>query len=497
MSEINYGAAKILLIDDEDHLRNGVKRILELEGYNVETAENGTEGIRKGVTGDFDVILIDLKMPDIGGIEVLRELRLQKPYSICYIATAFASYETAVEATKLGAEGYILKPFTSDELIHDINKGIQKRHLILESERLRKEREESLLELAFERSRLKAIINSLADGVIVINKNEEVVYFNPAALRLLNIHTLILKEKIRGKVSAEISGLMNEVAEEKVDSVKPRSIQLEIKPRGELFVEVSCTPVAGFDSMISGMVLVLKDVTQFKQLEQVKSQFVSMVSHELKSPIAATLGFLDIILNPNLNISKEQEEDFLKRSANRLRTLLIMVNDLLDISRIELNSVKREVVRVELASSIKDCIDFLGNDAAQKNIQIKNGIEFDRYFILADKAEVERVFTNIISNGVKYNKAGGELKIAARIDGSYIRLDFADTGIGMQKEEKEKLFSEFFRAKNEFTRGINGTGLGLSIVKKTMAHYNGKILVESEYGHGTTFSLFFPVEEKI
>ncbi|KAA0261305.1 MAG: response regulator, partial [Chlorobiota bacterium] len=168
--------ARILLVDDEDYLRNGVKRILQIEGFEVDTAENGGEGIRKGTESDFDIALLDLKMPDMSGIEVLRSIREKRPNTICFMATAYASYETAVEATKLGAEGYILKPFTPDELIHNIEKGMQKRRLILEAERLRLEREARLLELAFERSRLNTIINLLADGVLVMNQFGEMVY---------------------------------------------------------------------------------------------------------------------------------------------------------------------------------------------------------------------------------------------------------------------------------------------------------------------------------
>jgi len=188
--------ARILLVDDEDYLRNGVKRILQIEGFEVETAENGAEGIKKGTEFDFDVALLDLKMPDISGIEVLRMIRQARPNTICFMATAYASYETAVEATKLGAEGYILKPFTPDELIHNIEKGLQKRRLILEAERLKADREARLLELAFERSRLNTIINLLADGVLVINQFGEMVYYNPAALRYLDLDVILLAEEI-------------------------------------------------------------------------------------------------------------------------------------------------------------------------------------------------------------------------------------------------------------------------------------------------------------
>ena len=139
---------KVLIVDDERGLRLGTKRLLEAEGYEVDTAENGTEGIALGTTGDYDMAIIDLKMPDIDGIEVLRNIKEKMPNTVCFIATAYASYDTAVEATKLGAASYIPKPFTPEELLNNLKEGYEKRKLILESEKLRREREERLLEIA-------------------------------------------------------------------------------------------------------------------------------------------------------------------------------------------------------------------------------------------------------------------------------------------------------------------------------------------------------------
>ena len=124
---------KVLIVDDEKGLRIGTKRLLEAEGYEVDTAENGTDGIALGLENDYDLAIIDLKMPDIDGIEVLKTIKEKKPNTICYIATAFASYETAIEATKLGAASYIPKPFTPEELISHLESGYEKRLLLLET----------------------------------------------------------------------------------------------------------------------------------------------------------------------------------------------------------------------------------------------------------------------------------------------------------------------------------------------------------------------------
>ncbi len=174
---------KILIVEDERGLRLGTQKLLSRKGYAVETAENGTDGITQGLKSDFDLVLIDLKMPDIDGLEVLREIKNNKPSTVCFIVTAYASYETAIEATRLGAFNYILKPFTPEDFLHQIEKGFTQRKLLLEAEELRKERERNLLAIAHEKSRLNTIIESISSGVLLVNKEGKVVYFNRACLQ--------------------------------------------------------------------------------------------------------------------------------------------------------------------------------------------------------------------------------------------------------------------------------------------------------------------------
>ena len=190
---------KVLVVDDEKALRTGVKRLLEMENYEVTTAENGTEGIKLGTETEFDLAVIDLKMPDVDGIEVLKKIKHKFPNTICYIATAYASYETAVEATRLGAHGYIPKPFPPEELIQNLKEGYQTRQINVEAEKWRKEREERLLEVAFEKTRLNTIINSISDGVLVINKAGEAVLYNPAALKLLDLESIQIRRDNRAQ----------------------------------------------------------------------------------------------------------------------------------------------------------------------------------------------------------------------------------------------------------------------------------------------------------
>lgn len=484
---------KVLVIDDEKALRIGVKRLLEMENYEVITAENGKEGIDLGTQNEFDLAVIDLKMPDVEGIEVLKEIKNRFPNTICFIATAYASYETAVEATRLGAHAYIPKPFSPEELLQYLNDGYQKRLLNLEIERWRKEREERLLEVAFEKTRMNTIVNSISDGVLVVNKNGEAVLFNPSVLKMLNLQTIHIEELIVDKLHPELINLIKKILNEKNYQANSFSAQIEIKPKGELFIEATASPVPHPDNTLAGVVIVCKDITALKRIENLKSQFVSMVSHELKAPIAAVYGFLKLFTDDTIKLTPEQGKDYLIRSQVRLDGLLKMVNDLLDISRMELKTVKRELKQVCITEIVKSVLELFQVEIKKKGITVSFNYQEDSYCIKADHDEISRLFTNLISNAIKYNREQGLVTITISSSDSYLITEIKDTGIGMKSEEKQKLFSEFFRAKNEFTKNISGTGLGLSIVKKIVDSYSGKIEVEAEYGMGTTFRVFLPI----
>jgi len=489
---MNHYKPKVLVVDDEKALRTGVKRLLEMENYEVMEAENGTEGIKLGTETEFDLAVIDLKMPDVDGIEVLKKIKQKFPHTVCYIATAYASYETAVEATRLGAHGYIPKPFPPEELIQNLKEGYQTRLLYVEADKWRKEREERLLEVAFEKTRLNTIINSISDGVLVINKAGEAVLYNPAALKLLDLESIHIEEKIIGRLHPEIAGLINKILSKEEYQPSSYSSQIEMKLQGELFVEATASPVPHPDNSLAGVVVVIRNITALKKIEQLKSQFVSMVSHELKAPIAAVYGFLNLITDDKIKISNEQQKDYILRSQLRLDGLLKMVNDLLDISRMEMKTVRREIKQVCVEEIIKSVIELFQVEINKKGISVSLNCESDAACIKADYDEINRLFTNFISNAIKYNKENGSVSISISKSEDYLITEIKDTGIGLKPEEKKKLFSEFFRAKNELTKSISGTGLGLSIVKRIVDSYSGKIEVESEFGSGTTFRIFLP-----
>ncbi len=486
---------KILVIDDEKGIRLGTQRLLEEDGYLVETAENGEQGIRLGTSINFDIIIIDLKMPDYDGLEVLKEIKKAFPNTICFIATAYASYDTAIQSTRLGAFGYIPKPFTPEEFIYQIELGIKQRTLILDAENLKLEREANLLEIASEKSRLNTIIKSIHDGVFVINKSGELVYYNYAAIRYLNLADIKIEigDSILYKLPLEIIAIIDKILNSDKILLKTYTSQIEILPNNELVIEAACTPVPNPDGSLAGVVIILSNITQFKKIELIKSQFVSMVAHELKTPLAAVQGFINIILDDSISINDEKRKDYLIRSNVRLESLTALVNDLLDISRMEIKTKQREIEDVDIKNIIINTLQLLEFELKKKDLFVDSSIQKKISNIKADYNEITRLFTNLLSNAIKYNKDKGSIFITVNEENNFICIKIKDTGIGLKQEERDKLFNEFYRAKNEKTRGISGTGLGLSIVKKIVESYHGKIEVESVFGYGTTFIIHLPI----
>lgn len=483
----------ILIVDDERGLRIGTQRLLEEEGYEVTTAENGYEGIALGTSCEFDAAIIDMKMPDIDGLDVLSAIKKVFPNTICIIATAFASYETAIEATRLGAFSYIPKPFTPDELIYQLKLAYKQRTLLKEAENLKKEREEQLLEIANEKSRLNTIIKSISDGVLVFNKEGKVVYYNSSAIKYLDLPGIQIGEYIPEKIPQQISKILNKYLNSENIIEKSYASQIELQPNGQLFIEAVCSPIKNPDKTLAGVVVVIRNITELKKVDLIKSQFVSMVAHELKTPMAAVQGFLNIMLDGQIPLTYEKQQEYLSRSVVRLKSLLDLVNDLLDISRMELKTKQREIVEIDIAEVIKSTLLILELDIQKKGITVVQNFSEKLPVIKTDMNEITRVITNILSNAIKYNTDKGEIKIVLTTAQNYLIIKISDTGIGMKPEELKNLFQEFFRAKNEKTRNISGTGLGLTIVKRIIESYNGKIEVDSQYGKGTTFTIFYPI----
>jgi len=481
----------ILVIDDELGMREGCRRALAAQGYWVEGAADGDEGWRRLQEGGWDLVLVDIKLPGIGGIDLLERARSLDPDLVCIVITGYATLEMAVQATKRGAYDVLPKPFTSDDLLLVVRQGLEHRSLTLEARRLREEKEQGLLLLAEEQSRLRTIIDCLADGVLVANREGRLVLYNPAALRLLGLREpppigsdlapLCLDLQLGEAASAGLTG----------EDGRPTILATELTCNA-LTLLASVTPILDEAGVRLGSVMLLRDITEAKALEQVKNQFISMTSHELRTPLAAVQTYIDTMLEGFAGELSAQQREILDRCSQRLEALITLVNDLLDMSRLQSGRVERRIIALDVAAAVRETIDLLRPLAAEHQVTLSADLPTDLPTVEMDREDLGRILTNLLSNAIKYNRPGGAAAVRAVVDGYYLRIDVIDNGLGIPEEALPRLFNEFYRVKRPETSGIGGTGLGLAIVKRTVEYYQGRVEVQSVHGQGSTFSVYLP-----
>jgi len=232
------------------------------------------------------------------------------------------------------------------------------------------------------------------------------------------------------------------------------------------------------------------------QGKQIRFQFLSVLSHELKAPINAIEGYLEMIKQRQMGQSIEDYDTVVDRSLERVKGMRSLILDMLDLTKIETENKTRTMELCNMESIARNAIDTMNPLAIQMDITIDLQAE-NNISILADCSEMEIIFNNLISNAVKYNTQQGNVQCLLKMEDDYAVIIVKDTGIGMEKEDAEKIFDDFVRIKNAATKKISGSGLGLSIVKKIIDQYNGHISVDSEPGVGSEFTVKIPSVNKI
>jgi signal transduction histidine kinase len=255
----------------------------------------------------------------------------------------------------------------------------------------------------------------------------------------------------------------------------------------------NCAPVKDEKGQMIGVVTVLRDITELKELDKAKSTFVSMVAHELRAPLAAIEGYLDVILEGVGGEDPQKMRRILERSRERTRGLLALIDDLLAISRMQAGRLAKEKEKLQLSTLLREVAELMKGEALEKNVTIEMGVPDGLPLVEANRDDVTRVFTNLLDNAIKYNHPDGKIFLRADADDAFVRVEVQDTGIGIAQKDVAHLFDEFYRAKSKETRAITGTGLGLSIAKKIVEGHNGHIEVESKLHRGSTFRVLLPL----
>jgi len=225
-----------------------------------------------------------------------------------------------------------------------------------------------------------------------------------------------------------------------------------------------------------------------EEKRRVRLEFIRVLGHELKAPLNAVAGYLDILRNHQLGGDLAAYDELIARSLGRMDGMRKLIADLLDLTQIESGEKNRELAEVDLAAAAASAIEVVAAQAAQRSIKVEL-YSAGPLAIRADAREIEIIFNNLLTNAIKYNRDGGRVDVILRRDGKQAVIDVTDSGIGLNEEERQRLFGEFVRIRNEKTHNILGSGLGLSIVRKLALLYGGDVQVESQPDVGSTFTV--------
>jgi two-component system phosphate regulon sensor histidine kinase PhoR len=341
-----------------------------------------------------------------------------------------------------------------------------------------------------EKSKLMTAFTNMNEGVLIINAQGRIEFVSPVLANMLSVHY----DDVYGRTLIEA-----------FRSIDLEKALIEFKKTGQnvtreivlgspeqVILNTSISAVHGHPGEEKVMI-VFHDVTRLKRLETIKTDFVANVTHEIKTPLTAIIGYLETIQNGAIH-HVEETKQFIAASLKQAERLNRLVDDLLTLSNIETKETALHFENVFLRAAVHNIIALIQPKASQKKITVHNNVPENFVPIRADGDKLTQILINILDNAVKFTAAGGRIIIDAEESGSYALVSITDTGIGIPRDEIQHLGERFYRVDKSRSRELGGTGLGLSIVKHFMMAHGGRMEIESQWGKGTKVSLFFPIQ---
>ncbi|MFC1454304.1 ATP-binding protein [Verrucomicrobiota bacterium] len=349
--------------------------------------------------------------------------------------------------------------------------------------------EEENKRLEYEKEKMDSIMHNVGEGVVVMGNDGNILMANPAAKKLLgtqqdqNIVGQALKDNLKEEHSMVVT------------KDNPKSeVEIEVDGKDDetrRVLKTSNAVIEDSDGKTIGMVSVLSDVTKMKEVEQVKSDFVANVSHELRSPLAAIQKNLMVILDETAGKVNNDQKDFLSLANDNVQRLTRLVNDILDLSKLEAGKMELKKTRTDLMDLVRKSVYSFSGWFDEKNIKSHLKLPDEPLELEVDSDKIIQVMNNLLSNALKFTPSKGEISVALCV-ANPVEISVTDTGAGIPKDDIQRVFGKFEQVSSSHPNGANGTGLGLPLAKEIVERHGGKIKVTSEVGRGSTFAFTLP-----
>lgn len=343
-----------------------------------------------------------------------------------------------------------------------------------------------------DKEKTETVIRSIAEGLVVVDAQGKVIMMNPAAEKLLSISKKdkvgkSLLENLKEEQMISLVGNTGEKEEKEIELISRRDETKKV-------LRASSAVIENENGQTIGMVSVLSDITKQKELEELKTNFVANVSHELRTPLVAVDKSLSLILDKTAGEISVRQEEFLSIAKRSLKRLSLLINDLLDLSKLEAGKMELRCQPVSIEKVIQESIEGLNTWGKTKSIVLEKKIQDALPQVNIDANRIIQVLNNLIGNAIKFTPNNGNITVEATFkqERGEIEIGIQDTGIGITKENIPKIFDKFFQASERISTDISGTGIGLSIAKEIVELHGGRIWAESKEAQGAKFIFTLP-----
>lgn len=526
--------AQILVAEDEIAVRDMCLVWLRRAGYDAVGVSNGEQAVKRARSQQFDLMVTDLKMPRMGGLEACRAIREFNPDLAMVVMTGFGTMESAIEALKSGVSEFVLKPCRPDQLRAAVERALSKQQLERENARLN-----TLIPL-FDLSRI--FMSSVDPALVsrhVVRIAREETGAEGAVIMLFGEDGELAIDAVEGSAPNVIAGTQQVVDEAIARYVLPRREPVVLY--GDLGKDPRFGPVRGNKQVTNAVILPLvhqerslgllyvsrlDDAPRFTQadvdflsvlgsqaataienarlfqeaqdayerleeLDHLKSEFISIASHELRAPLAVLLAYASLLEQDATGPMREH----LARVVDSAMQLKSIIDEMVSLRRIDAREAQVTIADLSIADAVESALKDLRPLADSKHLHVVASLRTDLPPVRADDQVLALILSNLLSNAIKFTPERGTIRVSASVEEGRLVTAVSDTGVGIPEEDLERIFQRFYQVEDSLRREHGGIGLGLAIAREMADLVDGRIWAESKVGQGSTFYLSLPSAE--
>jgi PAS domain S-box-containing protein len=503
----------LLLVDDDEDTRGVLEVLLRAEGYAVSTASNGEAALVEAARALPDVVLTDLHMQPVNGIDLCRRLHQMQEELPVIVMTGASDSQSVIESFRAGARDYLIKPAKYDEVLGALERAVARRASRAERETLYRRLNERLVlssireqehaeaeamgrtAEAQQRAQINALLQNLTEGVVIADASGRLLMVNGAARAILGFGdqdlgtagalSALQVHDLEGRpLSSEQLCLRRALRGEQFEDFEV----LRTRPNGERRHIVStATNVKDDSGNVALAIVVFRDITELRRLEQQRDEYLGLLSHDLRGPLNGLLVFISGMTRTmgqtGATVSLAERAE---RSVMRMKAML---DELTEATTLQSHGVALQHAACDLEKLVAGVLDGMDDETARRvRVETDDALS---YGVLGDRSRLERVVANLLTNALKYSAADAPVTVRLSVTRSEVELNVSDQGIGIAPESVKMLFDRYYRTREGKER-TSGLGLGLYIARLIVEAHGGRIQVSSEVGKGSTFSVILP-----